>query len=200
MYGSARPPLSNPSVHRRYFGLRQSQVLIKKCFSVGYCLLRASVFHHGCTSIHDRKPDAQFHLYTFHRQREPATGQVGLAQHGERAGDHQSWRQGEKRVWMTGGRNGNIALATKTRDVLFSHASRALPTRLICGHTLDPAAEKCSTALPPKWSSSCSLASSELFCWRDYVSHCTSQKLGASAAQGSTERDATGQHVPDRVG
>ena len=39
-----------------------------------------------------------------------------------------------------------------------------------------------------------------LCCWRGCVSHCTSQKLGASAAQGSTVRDATRQHVPDRVG
>ena len=79
-------------------------------------------------------------------------------------------------------------------------AQLCVANRLICGHTLALAAEKCSMALPPRWSSSCSLTSSELCCWRDYVHHFTSQKLGASAAQGSTERDATGQLVPYRVG
>ena len=44
------------------------------------------------------------------------------------------------------------------------------------------------------------LASTELCCWRGYVSHSTSQKLDASSAQGWTERDATGQLVPDRAG
>ena len=68
-----------------------------------------------------------------------------------------------------------------------------------CVHTEDLVAERCSTVLPPNWSSSCNLDFFAHCHWRDCVSRRTPQKLDASAARGSTELDATGQLVHDPV-